>query len=110
MTDLDFEILEIERSVERMQERSGYRMNTKVLIVANILAFTGAALAAQPNIQSKPKACAVFSVATLKDGSRLGVCEPSKSGGKATFLRAFEVVKVTDPATGAAVSIMVGFQ
>jgi len=85
-------------------------MSIKLLIVANILAFAGVALAADATTQPKPKACASFNVATLKDGGRLGVCEPAKPGGKATFLRSFEVVKVVDPATGSTVSIMVGFQ
>lgn len=85
-------------------------MNIKLRIVANILAFAGVALAADATTQPKPKACASFKVANLEDGGRLGVCEPAKAGGKATFLRSFEVVKVVDPATGSAVSIMVGFQ
>lgn len=82
-------------------------MNIKLLIVANILAFAGVALAAEPGAQPKPRACAQYSVATLKDGTKLGVCE---SGKKPIYLRTFEVVKVVDPATGSAVSIMVGFQ
>lgn len=84
--------------------------HTKVLIVANILAFAGVALAAEAAPQPKPKACAQYKIAQLTDGSRFGVCEPAKAGGKATVLRSFELVKVVDPATGSAVSIMVGFQ
>lgn len=85
-------------------------MKTKTLIVANVLAFAGVALAAQPSTQPKPKACAEFTIAKLDNGSKLGVCAPAKAEGKATFLRSFEIVRVTDPGTGAAVSVMVGFQ
>lgn len=86
-------------------------MTIKTLIVANILAFTGVALAAEPHLnQPKPKACAEYTIAKLDNGASMGVCAAAKPGGKPTYLRSFSIVKVTDPASGVAVNVMVGFQ
>ena len=40
----------------------------------------------------------------------MGVCAPSKEGGKPRVLRSYVVAKVVNPATGKPESVMVGFQ
>lgn len=59
---------------------------------------------------SKPIVCGVYSVATMRDGSKVGVCAATKEGGKPRYLRTFSEVSIVNPGTGRAESVMVGFQ
>jgi hypothetical protein len=51
----------------------------------------------------------VFSEATLSDGGKVGVCAPTKEGGKPAYLRSYQVVSVLNPSTGKAERLMIGF-
>lgn len=42
----------------------------------------------------KPVVCASYSIATTADGAKLGVCAPTKEGGKPRYLRSFQEVKL----------------
>lgn len=80
----------------------------KAIIVLALLA-PAAALAADPK-PTKIAACANYNVATTRDGATIGICGATKPGGKATFLRSFQIVKLVDPATDKETTLMVGFQ
>ncbi len=73
-----------------------------------IVTLTGAsaALAKGP---SKPKSCTEFTEASLANGSKLGVCSPSKPGGKPTYLRTYTVTTIKDDA-GVVTRIMIGYR
>ena len=77
-------------------------------VVSLVLMFAG--LAHAETKAAKPVACVDYSVATLSDGSKVGVCSPSKPGGKPTYLRSFEIVKLIDPATATVSSVMLGYR
>lgn len=54
--------------------------------------------------------CETFDVLTGTAGETLGSCAATTATGKPRILRAFEIVSVTSPVSGAEVSIMVGFE
>ncbi len=58
---------------------------------------------------AKPRTCAVFSEATTTGGGKLGVCAPTREGGKPAYLRSYSVVSVVNPSTGKVERLMVGF-
>ena len=95
---------------------SGRRLGRKARAKA-ALKFMGVALVALmlPAVAwaetkpAKPRTCAVFTEATLSDGSKVGVCAPTREGGKPAYLRTYQVVSVVNPSTGKAERLMVGF-
>jgi hypothetical protein len=58
--------------------------------------------------EARPVACLDYSIAKLADGSSIGMCEGRK-GKKPRLMRSFAVTKVTNPDTGAAATLLVGF-
>lgn len=82
-------------------------MNKAITILAMLI--PSAALAADPK-PTKTFACANYNVATTRDGATIGICGATKPGGKTTFLRSFQIVKLIDPATDKETTLMVGFQ
>lgn len=82
----------------------------KALIAVSLICLPTLALAADPAKPTKTFACANYNVATTTDGATIGICGATKPGGKATFLRSFQIVKLIDPATDTETSLMVGFQ
>lgn len=59
---------------------------------------------------AKPKTCSVFTEATLTSGAKVGVCAPTKEGGKPAYLRSYQIVSVLNPSTGKVERLMLGFQ
>lgn len=82
----------------------------RFLIAAALVFATGAAYAAGEIKAPKLASCSNFNVFKGDNGVTMGVCGPTKQGGKPKFLRSFVVVKVVDPSTNAATPVMVGFQ
>ncbi len=78
----------------------------KALIVLALLLPAVASAETKP---AKPKTCTVFSEATLTSGAKVGVCAPTRDGGKPAYLRSYSVVSVMNPSTGKAERVMVGF-
>jgi len=77
-------------------------------IALAIVTLTGAsaAMAAKPN---RPKTCEQFSEATTSAGSKLGICAPTKEGGKPTYLTRYTIVTITD-GDGKATRVMIGYR
>lgn len=73
-----------------------------------VVTLTGAsaALAKGP---SRPKSCTEFTEASLSTGGKLGVCAPSKPGGKPTYLRTYSITTITDDA-GVKTRVMIGYR
>lgn len=82
----------------------------KVLMIAALILTAGTAFAAGEIREAKPIACAHFDEFKGATGSTMGVCAPSKEGGKPRVLRSYVVTKLVNPSTGKPESVMVGFQ
>jgi len=80
----------------------------KALIAISLFVPT-LALAADPAKPTKAHACANYTVATTTDGATIGVCGATKPGGKVTYLRSYQIVKLVDPTTDTPPTLMVGF-
>lgn len=76
-------------------------------IAAVALTATAYAYSAQP---AKLVTCEDFALLKTDQGAPIGMCQPTKPGGKPRYLRSYVVVKVVNPATEQAVNAMVGFQ
>lgn len=81
----------------------------KALIAISLFVPT-LALAAEAGKPTKTFACANYNVATTRDGATIGICGATKPGGKVTYLRSFQIVKLIDPATDKETTLLVGFQ
>jgi hypothetical protein len=79
---------------------------SKTVIILALLLPAVASAEAKP---AKPKTCQVFSEATLTSGAKVGVCAPTREGGKPAYLRSYSVVSVVNPSTGKVERLMVGF-
>lgn len=77
--------------------------------IAILFAICLPAVASAETKPAKAKTCAVFSEATLSDGGKVGVCAPTKEGGKPVYLRSYQVVSVLNPSTGKVERLMIGF-
>lgn len=82
-------------------------MRSFIIATALVLATSAAQAETKP---PKPVVCASYTIASTVDGGRLGVCAPSKEGGKPRYLRSFAETRVINPTTGKAESVIVGFQ
>jgi len=83
-------------------------MNKAIIAIA--LFVPTLAIAAEAGKPSKAAACANYTVATTTDGATIGICGATKPGGKVTYLRRYQIVKLVDPATDTETTLMVGFQ
>lgn len=84
-------------------------MNKAIVAIA-LICLPTLAIAADAGKPSKAAACANYTIATTTDGATFGVCGATKPGGKVTYLRSYQVVKLIDPATDTEATLMVGFQ
>jgi hypothetical protein len=75
-----------------------------------ILACVGTAHAEGTPKVAKPVVCLDYTIASTSDGGSIGVCAPSKPGGKPRYLRSFVESHVLDPSTGKPQAMLVGFQ
>ena len=82
----------------------------KKALIAIALLVPTLAIAAEPGKPSKTHACANYTIATTTDGATFGVCGATKPGGKVTYLRSYQIVRLVDPATDTETTLMVGFQ
>lgn len=82
----------------------------KLLIVAALVLTAGTAFAASEAKPAKLVTCEQFSLLKTDQGPTIGMCQPSKPGGKPRYLRSYVVVKVVNPATELPVTAMVGYQ
>jgi len=82
----------------------------KKALITIALFVPSLAIAADPAKPTKAHACANYTVATTTDGATIGVCGASKPGGKVTYLRSYQIVRLVDPATDTETTLMVGFQ
>jgi hypothetical protein len=83
----------------------------KKTLIAISLFIPTLALAADPGAKpTKTFACQNYTVATTTDGATIGICGATKPGGKVTYLRSYQIVKLVDPATDSETTLMVGFQ
>lgn len=83
---------------------------TITALVLAIVTLTGASAAfAKDGKPSKPKSCTEFTEASLADGSKLGVCAPSKPGGKPTYLRTYSITSIKD-GDGVVTKVMIGYR
>lgn len=82
---------------------------TKTLIALSIaiVTLTGAS-AAMAAGKARPKTCASFSELSGPSG-KVGVCAPSKAGGKPTYLRSYQIVTITGD-DGVKTQVMIGFR
>lgn len=79
-------------------------------VVAALALLLVAATAQAETKPAKPVVCASYTIASTSDGGKLGVCSPSKEGGKPRYLRSFAEMTIVNPSTGNAESVLVGFQ
>lgn len=85
-------------------------MNKTLTILSSVaMALTLASAALAESKPAKPKVCAVFSEGTV-GASKLGICAPTKAGGKPVYLRSYSIVEVTNPDTGKTDRVMIGFR
>jgi hypothetical protein len=82
----------------------------KFLTIAALVLATGTAFAAGEAKAPKLVTCEQFEIFKAESGAPIGMCQPTKPGGKPRYLRSYVVVKVVNPATEQPVSAMVGFQ
>jgi hypothetical protein len=82
----------------------------QALIAIALICLPTLANAADPAKPAKTFACTNYNVATTTDGATIGICGATKPGGKVTFLRSFQIVKLIDPTTDTETTLMVGFQ
>ncbi len=75
-------------------------------IAAALLLAAGSAIAAEAR-EARPVACLNYSIAKLPDGASVGMCQSAK--GKPRLLRSFALASVTNPETGVAAKLLVGF-
>ncbi len=77
-------------------------------IVLAVVTLTGASAAMAETKPAKPKTCAQFSEATTSTG-KIGICAPTKAGGKPTYLRSYTIVEIKDD-SGVKTRVMIGFR
>ena len=82
----------------------------KALIALALICLPTLANAADPAKPAKTFACANYTIATTTDGATFGVCGATKPGGKVTYLRSYQIVRLIDPTTDTETTLMVGFQ
>jgi len=83
--------------------------NTRILTLIALLSLPAIAYGAQEARKARPVACEDFALAKSENAT-FAICAPSKAGGKPSMLRSYAVATVTDPATGLAVKVAVGFR
>lgn len=82
----------------------------KAIIAISLVCLPTLALAAEAGKPTKTFACQNYTVATTTDGATIGICGATKPGGKVTYLRSYQIVRLVDPATDSETTLMVGFQ
>lgn len=83
---------------------------TKTIIALSLAAMTltgaSAAFAAKPQ---RAKTCEQFTEATTSTGSKIGICAPSKAGGKPVYLTRYSIVTITAD-DGVKTRVMIGYR
>jgi hypothetical protein len=75
-----------------------------------IVALTGASAAmAESARKPRPKTCEQYSEATTSTGGKIGICAPTKAGGKPTYLSRYNIVTIT-AGDGVATKVMIGYR
>ncbi len=74
-----------------------------------IVTLTGASAAMAEGKKTRPKTCDVFSEATKPDGSKLGICAPTKAGGRPTYLSRYSIVEIVAD-DGVKTKVMIGYR
>lgn len=84
---------------------------TKTIIALSlaIMTLTGVSAAMAEGKKPRPKTCDQFSEATTSTGSKIGICAPSKAGGKPTYLSRYTIVSITADA-GVVTKVMIGYR
>jgi hypothetical protein len=78
-------------------------------LVVLAVTLTGASAAIAEGKKPRPKTCDVFSEATTSTGSKIGICAPSKAGGKPTYLTRYSIVSITAD-DGVVTKVMIGYR
>ena len=80
---------------------------TIIALCLGIVTLTGAsaAMAAKPQ---RAKTCEVFSEATTDKG-KIGICAPTKAGGKPVYLTRYSIVTITAD-DGVKTRVMIGYR
>jgi len=86
-------------------------MNKTIIALSlAIVTLTGASAAmAEGARKPRPKTCDSFSEATTSDGKKIGICSPTKAGGKPTYLSRYTITTITDEA-GVPTKVMIGYR
>jgi hypothetical protein len=74
-----------------------------------IVTLTGASAALAEGKKPRPKTCDTFTEATTSTGSKLGICAPSKAGGKPTYLSRYTIVEIVGD-DGVKSKVMIGYR
>lgn len=83
---------------------------TIAAITLAVVTLTGASAAlAEGARKPRPKTCDTFSEATTSTGGKIGICAPTKAGGKPTYLSRYTITTITDDA-GVKTRVMIGYR
>ncbi len=82
---------------------------TITALVLAIVTLTGASAAMAEGKKPRPKTCDKFQEATTADGHKIGICAPSKAGGKPTYLSRYTIVEIKD-GEDLTIRVMIGYR
>ena len=82
---------------------------TIIALVLGIMTLTAASAAMAEGKPQRPKTCDKFSEATTSDGHKIGICAPSKAGGKPTYLSRYSIVEIASD-DGVKTKVMIGYR
>ena len=83
-------------------------IKTITALALAIVTLTGASAALAEGKKPRAKTCENYSEATTSTGSKLGICAPTKTGGRPTYLSRYSIVTIAGES--GPVTVMIGYR